>query len=172
MLLRFTLPVAELCARMGSGGAGRLQKLRGWFVLQNNRLVVAGKHRCAAGELLVLLPHCLQQTGCGRRLTHKLDNCQRCGGCVVGDLLHMGDLLGVGVAVAVGGTIARRMVRDARPHVVIAVACERDLVSGIQDCAPLPVYGVVNSRPCGDCINTTVNVADVTAAVRLFVAGK
>lgn len=173
-LLRWFLPVAEVCARVGSQGSAseaRLMRVRRQFVELNNRLVLNSGIVCVPGELLVLLPHCLQQSVCERRLTHNLGNCRRCGRCVVGDLLHMGEELGVTVAVAVGGTIARRIVREAHPRIIVAVACERDLASGIQDTAPLPVYGVANQRPCGDCLNTTVNVEAVARAVRLFLDG-
>ena len=60
------------------------------------------------------------------------------------------------LAVATGGTIARRIVVQTRPELIVAVACERDLVSGIQDTLPLPVYGLFNQRPNGTCFNTLV----------------
>jgi hypothetical protein len=43
----------------------------------------------------------------------------------------------------------------------VAVACERDLVSGIRDAWPLPVIGLINERPEGPCVNTRVDVAGV-----------
>jgi hypothetical protein len=60
--------------------------------------------------------------------------------------------------VATGGTIARRIIKENRPDAILAVACERDLLSGILDTYPLPVLGVFNSRPNGPCINTIVDV--------------
>ena len=70
--------------------------------------------------------------------------------------------------VATGGTIARRIVVQTRPRMIIAVACERDLTSGIQDSYPLPVFGILNQRPCGPCLDTLVSLAAVEGAVRLF----
>ena len=55
-----------------------------------------------------------------------------------------------------------------RPRMIIAVACERDLTSGIQDSYPLPVFGILNQRPCGPCLDTLVSLAAVEGAVRLF----
>ena len=57
---------------------------------------------------------------------------------------------------------------QTRPRMIIAVACERDLTSGIQDSYPLPVFGILNQRPCGPCLDTLVSLAAVEGAVRLF----
>ena len=40
----------------------------------------------------------------------------------------------------------------------MAIACERDLTSGIQDVYPLPAVGVMNLRPNGPCFNTHVDL--------------
>jgi hypothetical protein len=74
----------------------------------------------------------------------------------------------VGLAVATGGTLARRIVVERRPHLIIAVACERDLSSGIQDSYPLPVFGVVNERPHGPCYDTMVDLEKVEEALKTF----
>ena len=44
------------------------------------------------------------------------------------------------------------------PNIILAVACERDLLSGIRDTMPMKVIGVFNERPEGPCINTVINV--------------
>ena len=72
------------------------------------------------------------------------------------------------MAVATGGTLARQMVKQIRPTAIVAVACERDLTSGIQDVFPLPVVGVLNERPFGPCFNTRVDIKRVEAAVLDF----
>ena len=46
--------------------------------------------------------------------------------------------------IATGGTLARKYVKDLRPDLIIAVACKRDLISGIKDAEPFLVYGVFN----------------------------
>ena len=40
--------------------------------------------------------------------------------------------------------------------------------SGIQDTSPLPVYGVLNERPHGPCLDTTVSLAALEQALRYF----
>jgi len=50
---------------------------------------------------------------------------------------------------------------------VLAVACEGDLTTGIKDCYPLPVLGVLNARPYGPCVNTTVDTLKIDEALQL-----
>ncbi len=47
---------------------------------------------------------------------------------------------------------------EKKPDVIIGVACERDLSSGIQDSYPIPVYGILNRRPFGPCYDTDVDL--------------
>ena len=124
--------------------------------------------------------------GCGTEIIHyssfikqitllfvyNIDNCHRCGQCPVGYLLKMRDDYGFCLAIATGGTVARRIVVQTHPHCIIAVACERDLTSGIQDSYPVPVFGVLNKRPCGPCIDTIVSLSALENIVCLFLNRK
>jgi hypothetical protein len=140
------------------------------FIKVNNEMVLRELGRFPAGRILLLVPHCLQNSRCEMRLTHDVDNCKRCGKCPITGLLDLRDKYGVHLAVATGGTIARRIVVDKRPKVIIAVACYRDLSSGIQDAHPLPVFGVLNERPFGPCLDTTVSLTRLEAALTRFLA--
>ncbi len=144
------------------------EKVRGSFIKVNNELVSADAGKYAPGQILVLLPHCLQSSRCNRRLTYDIQNCKRCGKCPVAGLLDLADHYGAHLAIATGGTIARRIVVQKRPRLILAVACERDLSSGIQDTYPIPVYGVLNERPHGPCLDTTVSLAALEQALRYF----
>jgi hypothetical protein len=132
----------------------------------NNRLVRAARYR--ANRLLILLPHCLQITDCDVRITHQVANCKRCGRCGIKDLIELAESRNVTLFVATGGTIARRIVKEVRPEAIIAVACERDLSSGIVDTYPLPVLGILNERPSGPCLNTRVDLGKVNEAITFF----
>jgi hypothetical protein len=153
-------------------GLGRLagltrEQVQHAFVALNNDLVLA---QCRNGKppksILLLMPHCLQDKDCEVKVTHRVENCKRCGKCSIKDLLGLSEKYGVHMAVATGGTIARRIVIDTRPDLIIAVACERDLTSGIQDTTPLPVYGIFNQRPFGPCLNTKVAVDRVESVLK------
>jgi hypothetical protein len=146
------------------------QTVRASFIKVNNELVRSEKHRCPADRILLLMPHCIQNSRCKYRLTYDIDNCRRCGECALAGLLDLRDRFGVKLAVATGGTIARRIVVQHRPRLIIAVACERDLASGIQDTYPIPVYGILNSRPFGPCLDTDVALEQVEWAIKEFTA--
>jgi len=138
------------------------------FISVNNELVQAEAGRYRPEDVLLLMPHCLQSSKCDRRLTYDINNCKRCGLCPIAGLLDLHDAYGVNLAIATGGTIARRIVVQMRPRLIIAVACYRDLSSGIQDAYPLPVFGVLNERPHGPCLDTLVDHDQLVAALHRF----
>ena len=166
---RLMLPLMVLLGRIL--GFGR-EEIRLSFVKVNNELVLASGVRCAPGELLLLAPHCIQRSDCPHRLTSDVERCERCGRCPVNGLLKLRDSYGCALCVATGGTIARRIVVDLRPKLIIAIACERDLTSGIQDCYPIPVFGLPNERPCGPCRDTLVSLTRLEELVQYFTSPK
>jgi len=147
------------------------ERIQSSFVEVNNQLVRArrGGGRLPPERLLVLLPHCLQDRECPKRITTNTANCLRCCRCPIGDLLALCEKMGVHLRIATGGTLAREAVSSLRPKAIVAVACERDLTSGILDCSGLPVLGVINTRPHGPCHNTTIDLDAVEKAIRFFV---
>ena len=136
----------------------RRRKLEASFIAVSNLLFRRRKIRVPASRLLVVTPHCLQLASCPHKITRDPHNCKRCGGCDIGALVTLADEMGFHFFVATGGTLARQIVRDTRPKAVLAIACERDLMSGIQDVYPLPAIGVLNIRPNGPCYNTHVDM--------------
>lgn len=147
-------------------------EVRGSFVEVNNSLVRASSRLVPGDRLLLLLPHCLQSFECPHRVTSEVRNCRRCGGCEISDLIAMCDDFGINMSIATGGTLARRVIVETRPRAIVAVACERDLTSGIQDAYPIPVIGVLNERPFGPCRDTRVDLSKVQAAVEFFLGGR
>jgi hypothetical protein len=144
------------------------EKISHSFVAINNELVLAQNLKMGPSRLLLLMPHCLQNHDCRVKITGKVENCEGCGKCPIKDLLEIAHKYEVALAVATGGTIARRIVVQKRPMLIIAVACERDLTSGIQDTYPLPVYGIFNRRPFGPCFNTGLPLEEVEMAIQHF----
>jgi hypothetical protein len=143
-------------------------EIRGSFIEVNNSLVMASSRLIEGDRLLLLLPHCLQSFECPHRVTSEVRNCRRCGGCEIADLITMCDSYGIKMSIATGGTLARRVIVESRPRAIVAVACERDLTSGIQDAYPIPVIGVLNERPYGPCRDTRVDLARVEDAIGFF----
>ncbi|MCL2766550.1 MAG: DUF116 domain-containing protein [Peptococcaceae bacterium] len=147
-------------------------RIKNSFIEVNNYLVKSKILQIQPGEVLLLVPHCLQKSECPHKITVDINNCQRCGGCVVDDLLALREKYGIHMGVATGGTLARKYVQEYLPQGIVAVACERDLTSGIQDSTPIPVLGVTNDRPCGPCYNTDVQLPKVEEAICFFLQSK
>ena len=143
-------------------------KIEQSFIEVSNHLVMQHKIKVPAERILILTPHCIQKDTCVHKITRNVENCKQCGGCSVGDMLGLAHKYGCKLAVATGGTLARQMVMQARPKAIVAVACERDLTSGIQDVFPLPVLGVLNERPYGPCFNTRVDKKKLEDAILAF----
>jgi hypothetical protein len=147
------------------------EKILQSFVEVNNLLVKAKCSDVKPKRILLLMPHCLQFNDCAIKITTDAYKCQACGKCKIKDLVVLAKKYDVHLSVATGGTLARRRVAEARPEAIIAVACERDLTSGIQDAYPLPVIGILNDRPFGPCFNTSVDTVKVAAALEFFATG-
>ncbi|MDA8104022.1 MAG: DUF116 domain-containing protein [Nitrospiraceae bacterium] len=154
---------------VGAFFKGRKESFQRFVIGLNNRLV--RRERPKTKKILLLLPHCLQTSECAIRLTHNIYNCERCGRCEIRDLISIAEENGLNLFVATGGTIARKIVMEARPEAIVAIACERDLSSGLVDTYPIPVLGVSNDRPFGPCFNTSVDLEKVKEAIRFFSVG-
>lgn len=101
-------------------------------------------------ELLLLIPRCLDKAG-------------------MQGVMSVAARYGVPLFVAARGRYAREMITRTRPRAVVAIACERDLVSGIHDVATrLPVLGTTLGLPEGPCKNTTVDLASLEERIRTF----
>ncbi|HXQ29897.1 MAG TPA: DUF116 domain-containing protein [Gemmatimonadales bacterium] len=96
--------------------------------------------RVGKGELLVLVPRCLSKEA--------LDG-----------VLAVAGRYDVPVFVATRGQLARRAIRERRPRAVVAVACERDMMTGLRDVAgKLPVLGLTMRLPNGPCRDATLDL--------------
>ncbi len=135
------------------------------YIYLVNRLFTGCYNDFAPEQVLVLAPHCLQDVSCPNRVTHNIENCRKCGKCQIQDLIELKERFNFDLAVVTGGTWARQVVKNKKPKAIIAIACERDLMSGIQDVFPKPVLGIINIRPQGPCLNTEVLLEEFTEAV-------
>ena len=103
------------------------------------------------GELLLLIPRCLSRSA--------LDG-----------VLAIAGKYEVPVFVATRGQLARRVIRERRPRAVVAVACERDMVTGLHDVAgKVPVLGLTMTLPSGPCKDAGIDLAKLEEWVRSYV---
>jgi hypothetical protein len=103
------------------------------------------------GELLVLIPRCLSKQA--------LDG-----------VLAIAGRYEVPVFVATRGQLARRVIRERRPRAVVAVACERDMMTGLRDVAGrLPVLGLTMRLPNGPCRDAMLDLDVMERWVKTWV---
>jgi len=162
IVIRYLFPAIIAIGRLLGVDRDLLQQS---FIALNNQLVRARKLRVPAEKTLILLPHCIQLFDCAIKITGDVGKCVRCGQCDISGLAELARGRGIDIAVATGGTLARKIIVERRPRLIVAVACERDLTSGIRDAYPLPVLGVLNRRPHGPCFNTHIVLAEVERAL-------
>jgi len=163
VVIKFLLPLIEFMGRLLGLDKDRIRQS---FIAMNNSLVISQKYKVRPDRILILLPHCIQLFDCEIKVTGDVNKCVLCGRCDIKGLVEIGRKYGIDISVATGGTLARKVIVEKRPKLVLAVACERDLTSGIKDCYPLPVIGVLNLRPHGPCFNTVVDVVAIDAALK------
>jgi hypothetical protein len=140
--------------RLTSRVAGRFGR-RDWVenaaVKVYNALALVRGRKVGKGELLLLIPRCLSKD--------TLDG-----------VLGIAGKYGVPVFVATRGQLARRVIRERRPRAVVAVACERDMVSGLHDVAgKVPVLGLTMTLPSGPCKDAGLNLRQLEEWVRAYV---
>ncbi len=116
-----------------------------------NALAERRRRRVGKGELLVLIPRCLSKQA--------LDG-----------VLSIAGRYDVPVFVATRGQLARRVIRERRPRAVVAVACERDMMTGLRDVAGrLPVLGLTMQLPNGPCRDALLDLDVMDRWVRALV---
>ena len=116
-----------------------------------NALAASRGRKVGKGELLLLIPRCLSKV--------TLDG-----------VLGIAGKYGMPVFVATRGQLARRVIRERRPRAVVAVACERDMVSGLHDVAgKIPVLGLTMTLPSGPCKDAALDLVQLEQWVRSYV---
>ena len=165
VVIRLLFPLLVLVGKVV--GKSKDQVMRA-FVTINNQLVLAEARRGRPEKLLILLSHCLQNHDCAMRINVSVENCKACGKCNIKGLVALSEKYHVSISVATGGSVARRIVVQRRPDMIIAVACERELTTGIQDTYPIPVFGILNDRPFGPCFDTEVDLELVEKGMMTF----
>jgi len=145
---RLFLVMFPLVMRLANSLGISKDRLSHSFIRVSNQL--AGR-RLGGGPILVLFPRCLRKDvrNEAERICSEFDDV----------VLH----------IAPGGTEARRIIKDISPGAIVAVACERDLITGIQDVAPrIPVIGIPNRRPGGPCVDTELDNSELLEAIEFF----
>lgn len=153
--LKTILPIAVYFAK-SSGSKKKI--IRSFYIELNNIVVESDNKKYKLEDTMLLLPHCLQSSECGIKVTNDPNLCKCCGKCKIGTLIEYARHKNMSIFIATGGTVARNIIKKVKPKLIVSVACERDLMSGISDITGIPVIGVTNMQPNGPCFNTDVNI--------------
>jgi len=148
---------------------GTKERLEHDFVEFNASLTRVTGIKYNAGEILVLLPRCMQNSECKYNVVNNMENCISCGKCDVKSIRETIKETGVKAAVVTGGTQARALVKKYMPKIIIAVACERELISGMFDVPNCEVVGLINERPEGPCLNTRVSISELSSTLKSLI---
>lgn len=136
------------------------------FLEYNNKRALKKIEKSVPKNIALLLPHCIQNYDCPFKITSKIENCKKCGKCKIQNLLELKEKYNVEIKVATGGTLARLFIKEKKPEIIIAVACKRDLISGIFDTFPMKVYGVYNKIVNSPCINTDLDIKEIERVIK------
>lgn len=122
------------------------------FIKVHNLMVKSHARELSADTLLILLPRCLEKEA--RR-----------------QVVERANGRAVQIVTAAGGEEARKAISRFKPSLIIAIACERDLISGIKDVAEkIPVLAIPNKRPEGPCKNTHLQLDALDDALSFITA--
>jgi len=146
-LLRLMRRTSRLADRFG-----RRDRVENAAVKVYDALALARKRKVTGGELLLLIPRCLGKE-------------------TLEGVLGIAGRYKIPVFVATRGQLARRVIKERRPRAVVAVACERDMVSGLHDVAGrVPVLGLTLTLPSGPCKDTRLDLVRLEEWVKAYVA--
>lgn len=165
LIVKSIFPILNKIAQFIGISKDEIRKI---FIKINNAYIYSNKYKINSKDLIILIPHCIQNHSCKLKVTNNIDNCKKCGICKINDLLKLKEKYNTKIFVATGGTLARKIIVDNKPKAVIAVACERDLTSGVREVNKIPVLGVFNARPNGPCVDTDINIKEIEDAINFF----
>jgi hypothetical protein len=147
---KFILSVLPKAVWLGGKFGISRDRVGNSFIKVHNLVTRSYAQRLSADRLLILLPRCLKKEARSKIIDAAGEKETR-------------------VLTVAGGEEAREAIRQYRPHFILAIACERDLMSGIRDVAEkIPVLAIPNRRPEGPCKNTEFSLDEMEKALRFI----
>ena len=109
------------------------------------------------GKRILLIPHCLRDAeACIAPIDDEGYHCQKCGACIISEITMEAEAKGIKWYMVGGGSHAIRIVKNARPHAVLGIACFDDakLATDKIGSYGIPTQAVLLSKD--GCVNTEV----------------
>jgi len=139
------------------------------FLAWNNHRVTEALRGVQARRALVLLPHCIQMSRCRAAITEDLENCHRCGQCVLGDTLEASLKHRWEVHVSNRSHKAVRRALEYKPDLIVAVSCADRLLKGILKLPEMPTFAIPLDLPLGMCVDTRFDPTLLERAMQVLV---
>ena len=113
--------IFPIISNMGKFAGISKDEIRKIFIKINNAYIYSNKYSFNSEDLIILIPHCIQNHNCKLKVTNDIDNCKKCGMCKINELLQLKEKYNTKIFIATGGTLARKVIIDNKPKAVIAV---------------------------------------------------
>ena len=113
---------------------------------------------------ILLIPHCLRDAkNCIAPVDEEGYHCQKCGACVIADIVTSAEAVGIKWFMVGGGSAAMNIVKNSRPHAVLGIACFDDSVKALSKLGEfgIPSQAILLSK--AGCVNTEVDLDLVIA---------
>jgi hypothetical protein len=147
---KFILSVLPKAVWLGGKFGISRDRVGNSFIKVHNLVTRSYAQRLSAERVLILLPRCLKKEARSR-------------------IIDAAEGKETRVLTVAGGEEAREAIRQFRPNFILAIACERDLMSGIRDVAEkIPLLAIPNRRPEGPCKNTEFALDELEEAFRFI----
>lgn len=152
LMEKFMLSVLPKAVWLGAKFGISRDRVGNSFIKVHNLVIKSYSKGLRTDRVLILLPRCLKKEARSRIVDSVTGN-------------------GTKVITVAGGEEAREAIKQYRPDLILAIACERDLMSGIRDVAEkIPVLAIPNKRPEGPCKNTDFSSGELEDAFRFISA--
>jgi len=137
--------------------------------INNARLRRLKTKKIHPDKIILVFSHCIQNSECNQKIIIDLTNCKRCGKCTVKNILEISEKHKVKCVVASGGEMAKAKVKASGAQVVVAIACNKELMEGIKGVFPKIVAPIRNKQPKGPCKDCTVDTRLIKEMLKVLV---
>lgn len=143
--------------------------MKKFIINLNNLLVRLSGARAKSDQIIILGPHCLKITPCDQKIVEDINNCLLCGRCQIKSLIELSRETGIRLHFANGGLMALELVKDKKLTSIVAIACEKELVSGIFSVFPKRrVLAITLNLPNGPCKDTNFDFDKLSRFVNIL----
>ncbi|MCI6456595.1 MAG: DUF116 domain-containing protein, partial [Clostridiales bacterium] len=86
LIIRYIFPIISKVGGFINISKDEIRKI---FIKINNAYIYSNKYNFNSEDLIILIPHCIQNHNCKLKVTNDIDNCRKCGICKISDLQQL-----------------------------------------------------------------------------------